>query len=130
MPMIRARYPEDWEVMAERIKTGAAWSCESCGRPCRRPGESLPSLEGRVSEWGDAYRASSCGNHRSFASAKFKLTVAHLDHDPTNSDPENLKAWCTPCHARYDIRPEALARKRYLRAEWEGQLPLDLNLYP
>lgn len=31
------------------------------------------------------------------------LTVAHLDHDPRNCDPSNLKALCQRCHLRYDI---------------------------
>jgi 5-methylcytosine-specific restriction endonuclease McrA len=31
------------------------------------------------------------------------LTVAHLDHQPENCAPENLKAWCQRCHNRYDI---------------------------
>ena len=32
------------------------------------------------------------------------LTIAHLDHDKTNSDPENLRAWCQRCHLKYDIK--------------------------
>jgi hypothetical protein len=32
------------------------------------------------------------------------LTIAHLDHDPTNNDPVNLRAWCQRCHNRYDAK--------------------------
>ena len=43
------------------------------------------------------------------------LTVAHLDHDPRNSDPDNLRAMCQRCHNRYDLparRANAQARRR------------------
>lgn len=30
------------------------------------------------------------------------LTVAHLDHDPANCDPANLRAWCQRHHLAYD----------------------------
>ena len=30
------------------------------------------------------------------------LTIAHLDHDPTHSDDDNLKAMCQRCHLRLD----------------------------
>jgi hypothetical protein len=34
--------------------------------------------------------------------SKVVLTVAHLDHDPTNNDATNLRALCQRCHNRYD----------------------------
>lgn len=40
------------------------------------------------------------------------LTVAHLDHDPTNSDLDNLRFWCQRCHLTYDARHHAANRKR------------------
>ena len=30
------------------------------------------------------------------------LTVAHLDHDPSNCADDNLEAMCQRCHLRYD----------------------------
>ena len=30
------------------------------------------------------------------------LTVAHLDHDPANCRPDNLRAWCQRHHLAYD----------------------------
>jgi cytochrome c556 len=30
------------------------------------------------------------------------LTIAHLDHDITNNDYNNLKALCQKCHLNYD----------------------------
>lgn len=42
------------------------------------------------------------------------LTIAHLDHQPENCDPDNLRAWCQRCHNRYDAphrRRNAAARR-------------------
>lgn len=39
------------------------------------------------------------------------LTIAHLDHNPTNNDPSNLRAWCQKCHNTYDARQRAANNK-------------------
>ena len=39
------------------------------------------------------------------------LAAAHLDHDPTNNQPRNLKALCQRCHIMYD-REEHARRRR------------------
>ena len=57
------------------------------------------------------------------APGRFVLTVAHLDHDPWNPNPR-LKVLCSPCHCRYDISPEQMARKRKAKLEFIGQLNL------
>lgn len=31
------------------------------------------------------------------------LTIAHLTHDETCDDPEQLRAWCQRCHNTYDL---------------------------
>jgi len=38
------------------------------------------------------------------------LATAHLDHDPTNNRPRNLKALCQRCHLIHD-RVEHLRRR-------------------
>ena len=38
---------------------------------------------------------------------KIVLTIAHLDHNPTNSASENLRAWCQKCHLTYDAKHHA-----------------------
>ena len=30
------------------------------------------------------------------------LTIMHMDHDPTNNDPSNLRAGCQRCHNAWD----------------------------
>jgi hypothetical protein len=40
------------------------------------------------------------------------LTIAHLDHQPENCDPENLRAWCQRCHLTYDIEHHRQSRRQ------------------
>lgn len=86
MPMDRSRYPADRDAIARRVKDEAGWWCEGCGKQCRRPGEPF-------------------GTHRR------TLTVARLDHDPSNCRRDNLAALCAPCHLRYDAGHHAETRK-------------------
>jgi hypothetical protein len=39
------------------------------------------------------------------------LACAHLDHDPTNNRPTNLKAFCQRCHMLHD-------RAEHQRRRW------------
>ena len=32
MPMIREKYPDNWDEIATAIKEAAGWKCEKCGR--------------------------------------------------------------------------------------------------
>lgn len=48
------------------------------------------------------------------------LTLAHLDHDPTNNDPANLAALCQWCHLHQDRKQHAHNR-RVTRAAKTGQ---------
>jgi hypothetical protein len=124
MPMQRELYPNDWEAIALAIKEGAAWTCQQCGRPCRRPGQCWDEFEVKHGWlWPDAYEEDG-DEGIAFKKGRFVLGVAHLDHQPANCSPENLRAWCNVCHCRYDLR--AMATKRRLAAERHGQLTLPL----
>jgi hypothetical protein len=50
------------------------------------------------------------------------LTVAHLNQDPSDNDPTNLRALCAPCHLRHDA-PYRSANGQAKR-ERDGQLSL------
>lgn len=81
-PSEKARYPTDWKIVSVLARERAGWRCE--GSPafpeCRAVnGEAHPETGSIV-----------------------VLTVAHLDHQPENVDPANLKAWCQRCHLVYD----------------------------
>jgi hypothetical protein len=107
MPMIRARYPTNWQAIALPIKQQADWCCQECGRRCQRPEESLEQLRSRIGQ---------------AKPRQYLLTVAHLDQNPQNCDDDNLKALCTVCHLRHDR--QFRAKQQALLREWFGQLNL------
>jgi hypothetical protein len=140
MPMNRALYPDNWEAIALEIKTVVGWKCEECDRPCRKLGESVEEFAERLesepggNEWTsdlveDFYDDESGEHGQIYRSQRFTLTVAHLDHVPSNCDRSNLKALCAPCHCRYDLKQMGL--KKRLKQERQGQLnlfnPLEVN---
>lgn len=100
MPVDWDDYPDDWHEIALAKKESTGWRCEECGKQCRRPGELL-----------DTHRRT--------------LTVAHLNHDPMDCRPENLKALCAPCHLRYDAKHHAESRRARRDAE-RGQVRMEL----
>ena len=85
MPMQRSLYPADWERISASIRQRANNRCEwpGCGLA---NGQTIQGKRGPY---------------------KVVLTVAHLDHNPANCDPANLRAWCQPHHLRYDARHHA-----------------------
>lgn len=117
MPMERKRYPKDWEAIALKVKSDANWQCEACGKHCLMPGEDWSQFILRMG-WtvGEAIEAAT-------KPTRYILTTAHPNHDPENHQAE-LKAWCAPCHCRYDGKQ--IGRKRRLKSERLGQLALDM----
>lgn len=55
--------------------------------------------------------------------SKVVLTIAHLDHQPENCEPDNLKAWCQRCHLNYDKDHHAISRQDS-KAKESGQISL------
>lgn len=90
-PENRDKYPPDWDKISLRIRTERGNKCEQCLAEYRKPNpfNGLPTI----------------------------LTVAHLDHDPSNCAEDNLKCLCTVCHLRYDAPHHAKNAKktRYTR---------------
>jgi hypothetical protein len=121
MPMDRKLYPANWNDMALQIKLASKWTCQQCDRPCRLPGESAGELTCRIKEqhpqWSDEL-ADVDGEPKL---GRFTLTTAHIHHDAWNAKAE-LRAWCTVCHGRYDLK--AIPTKRRLKRERLGQLNL------
>jgi hypothetical protein len=111
------------------IKAAANWICVECGRPCRRPSEPADEFANRINanhiRWSiDLADEEPRGELMVLIPkiGRFTLTVAHLDHTPENCDVENLRAWCSVCHCRNDLR--AMPTKRMLKREFNGQLKL------
>lgn len=121
MPIIRARYPENWEAIALRIKHEANWCCQQCQRPCRQPSEPLANFLKQVQHW----RRQRTPRPAKFEEAprRYLLTVAHLDQQPSNQAPSNLQALCTVCHLQFDSRFRA--KQKRLKAEFFGQLSIE-----
>lgn len=106
MPMQRHLYPPNWNEIATAVKDAANWTCQECGKHCWKPGEwDAEDIKADRSAWAEGV-----------------LTVAHLNHQPEDCRPENLRALCAPCHCRYDLSQMPL--KRRLKLEREGQLNL------
>lgn len=85
------RYPSNWKAISASIKARSGGQCEcagECGLHCTTPGpRRCIEQHGEPAKW---------------AKGTVILTVAHLDHQPENCDPANLKAMCQRCHLRYD----------------------------
>ena len=127
MPMERERYPKDWASIALKVKVDAGWKCQECGRPCRRPDESMGQFRQRLGrKWKPQLVEKKSDYEQTgelqYRAQRFLLTVTHLDQKPSNCAPENLRALCAPCHLRYDRR--FLSANRMRKLERNGQLNL------
>lgn len=71
-------YPEDWPIIAARVKALAGWLCERCGVRDDNNPDGQP--DGTM------------------------LTVHHLDEDKHNCELWNLAALCQQCHLRIQAR--------------------------
>lgn len=67
-------------------------------------GETYMLMDGRVfdAETGEAYGYARGSEYPAGRFVTIVLTIAHLDHQPENCDPANLRAWCQRCDLRYD----------------------------
>lgn len=109
-PENRWLYPIDWPQISVAVRfQRAGGKCEQCGRPHLTRVAHLG--DGR---WWDADakcwrsdRGRRIAVKESFVLAAVQITYvvlacAHLDHDPGNSHPANLKALCQRCHLIHD----------------------------
>jgi hypothetical protein len=108
----RRRYPRDWPLISKEIRFGRAK-----GR-CECAGECGTGHEGRCE--------ARHGQLSPYTGSKVVLTTAHLDHEPRNCDPANLRAMCQRCHLRYDADLHK-ANAAWTRA---GCLDQQLELFP
>ncbi|WP_296700709.1 hypothetical protein [Thiocapsa sp. UBA6158] len=76
---------------------------------------------GNCCEGSPAYPECRAANHEPHpvTGSRVVLTIAHLNHDTTDSRPENLRAWCQRCHNTYDA-----AHRRRNRQRSRGQTTL------
>lgn len=87
----RDRYPADWKNIRWKRLELAQFCCE--GSPA------YPDCRARN------------GLAHPVTGSLVVLTIAHLDHQPENCKPENLRAWCQRCHNTYDAPMRAAGIK-------------------
>jgi len=125
MPMDRSRYPADWDAISKRIRQRDGNKCKTCGVAngvyVSRDGESRSFMleDGRVfHEDTGVQRGWARGSEYEGGPAiKIVLTVAHLDHDPSNNADENLAALCQLHHLRLDAKQHAASARENRRAK-------------
>ena len=93
----RARYPKDWKALSLSIRAREGNRC------------------GGSPDYPDCRAAN--GAPHPVTGSKVVLTVAHLDHDETSADPNNLRAMCQRCHLNYDREHHARNRRARLERE-------------
>ena len=91
----KSKYPANWKEISLRIRhVRANNKCEFCGV------QNL-TLGWRCAQGGFHAQGSPLCEGKKLI--KIVLTVAHLDHDTTNNQDDNLRALCQRCHLRHDL---------------------------
>ena len=136
MPILRenrSRYPSNWRDIRTSILERARHRCEFCGvtnhaigyrnceghfQPVKTRHNPLYSPPAVIT---GPLLSDSVYVHRLF---KIVLTIAHLNHQPEDCRPENLKALCQQCHLRYDVDHHTTTRQQRQRVVLEhiGQM--------
>ena len=130
----KARYPDDWKYISRSIREAAGNVCQACGvengrlvyrgshelRPAWRYADDSVFMPSRCAFDGSDIPGTTWDD---FDKAKGEpvrvvLTVAHLDHQPENCAPDNLRAWCQRCHNAYD----APMRRAGIRSRAKAQM--------
>ncbi len=142
-PSERDKYPADWPQVVARIRARAKGRCEWCGVPqyavghrgpdglfVREGGNGPLDASGQGLVW-PSLEPLTYSQAREIADTindgldpwdsgrriVIVMTTAHLDHDPTNCEDENLAWLCQRCHNRYDVnaRRAGIAQRRRQR---------------
>ena len=121
-PENRDRYPADWPAISLAIRVDRAQGWCECTGQCGRDGHNAGWMRNRC--------AALHGQPHPITGSVVVLTVAHLDHQPENCDPANLRAMCQRCHLSYDAahHAETRAASRHQAEQDAGQLLLPLEV--
>lgn len=107
----KARYPKDWPSISQAIKDRAGWRCE-CRGECGGVLHSAMVANLLAIDIGADTRCLNLHGQTSvWSGATVVLTTAHLDHQPENCAPSNLRAMCQSCHLNYDRDHHAETRR-------------------
>ncbi len=113
-PENKSRYPSNWSEIRAAILERSGNCCEQCKvknrtRIARGAGKDVDTY---MTDDADVYCADSgqylgmcrMSEYDVLRMTDIVLTIAHLDHQPENCAPENLKALCQRCHLKYDAQ--------------------------
>lgn len=117
-PENKKLYPENWKEIREQILKRADNKCEFCG--VENYAEGYRDKEGQfIKSVGTQQEADELDGEKII---RIILTIAHLDHNPQNNDPNNLRALCQKCRNNYDKEHRKETRKETLRNKNQMQL--------
>lgn len=108
-PENKKRYPKNWKQIRQQILERAGNRCEFCGV------ENHSLIPHYSKQDGFEYHT------------RVVLTIAHLDHQPENCDPSNLRALCQKCHNRYDAKHRAETRSHTLALKKDKSLTIQFE---
>ena len=110
-------YPDDWPEIRAEIRARAGDKCEGCGLANKAIGYRDSTGHFWVEDT-ESFIPDDVGKLITIV-----LTVAHVDHDPTNNDRDNLRLWCQKCHNGHDAQHRADGR-RARKDKASGQMNL------
>ncbi len=125
-PENKARYPGNWAEIRAAILARAGNCCEQCKvengkRIARGAGPFAGTYQTDDANVYDAETGEHIARVR-MSECQMKnmvtivLTIAHLDHQPENCDPGNLRALCQMHHLRHDAAHHAETARATRRA--------------
>jgi hypothetical protein len=142
MPMDRARYPENWEEISQRIRDREGNRCKWCGVfngsiGYREAGGKFVQM---YASWDEVDNQADALTLDGIKLVTIVLTVAHLGtphadgapgdkHDKMDVRDENLAALCQRCHLMYDLKDHVrnAAETRRRRKIEAGQMVMPMN---
>jgi hypothetical protein len=123
---LRWFYPIDWPQLSREIRfVRAKGRCETCCR--RHKAKVLCIPDGRWFDqednlWRDGHGRQCAAPYGAeldkLHGTRVILAAAHLDHDPANCVPSNLRSLCQRCHMLYDKPYHLAQRKVTYRMRW------------
>ena len=125
-PENRARYPANWKDIRAQILERAGNCCEQCKVPnsariARGAGiyaDTFQMNDAEVfdAETGERIARVRMSDYQVKNMVTIVLTIAHLDHQPENCDPGNLRALCQLHHLQHDAAHHAETARATRRA--------------
>jgi len=114
MPIDYRKYPANWKT---EIRPAILKRAENRCEFCQMPNYAIYTRNTRTIWYvGKTYKSAlsqyQVGPFFKEYDAICVLTIAHLDHDINNNDPDNLRALCQKCHNNHDKKYRAENRKR------------------